>query len=991
MSAASSLRLIAQRVLFFLLLVPVAWAQTPPARPPQNDPVRAREEERRRARAEFEEFVLVAQQAYDLGDCNRAIVACDRAVKAAAWFTSVPSTPSAGPNQLGRNTAPSAFLIWQHCLASECRWQLGEVAEALQENDAALQRLVSEPTLFHSSIYSEPDGRERRRMRPPTWGPGQRLAGPGAFNGISQEAPTFSLTRLTASLGLSLIRRREILGGQAPFDTLLEELRARLEQGLFPAGHWSLAWNGVLLGLTNSAIGEDVRAVAELSRSLQVAGLDHPLTSVALLELGHIAWRQRRADDAATFYLEASISAANHLQPDIVEESLLAGLRVHLLTRPGTPYGPLGPAADWAGRDFLRARASLRIAQAENALTLIDPARPLAAEALEEVRRLFARTGVASGRIGTRLQHQSALLAVQSENLAAARNALTQALALQKKRARLATQLVASAQRPLAPRPALERLASLLHDPTPTDWHDDPLEAAERLAHRPLIGMEDWFRFSRREQAVEVADRIRRQRFGATLAFGGRLTDLRWILAGPETALSRAALQQRADLRQRFPRFAELARESEAIRLALALLPLFPAQTAEADEQRGLFERLAAVSVKQELLLVEIALRREPSEPAFPPLRPLAQIQAALPPRTLVMTWLGTRVGVFGLAFDRSRVFQSQIENPSAVRNDLGEWLGSWGLDRPRAVPAAILQAHDAPVVARRLAAQLLRPANYPPLANYDEIVFVPDGVLWYVPFEALPVDAAGTPLIRNVRVRYAPLASLAVPDGRPRVRSSTAVVDAGSLFPGVAADDLAPLVDRLLKEANGTHRLPERHAIPSGLFRAACDGVIVMRDLGPTPAVPYDWSLLAAGQDKFGGVLDHWGRLPWGGPDFVLLPGFHTPCETALRTSGTGQEVFLLLCGLMSAGARTVLLSRWRTGGASCYELTTELAKELPQVPAAAAWQRSVRLAEVSPIDLPREPRVEAARLENDMTTRHPFFWSGYLLADTGSVPVTE
>jgi CHAT domain-containing protein len=89
-----------------------------------------------------------------------------------------------------------------------------------------------------------------------------------------------------------------------------------------------------------------------------------------------------------------------------------------------------------------------------------------------------------------------------------------------------------------------------------------------------------------------------------------------------------------------------------------------------------------------------------------------------------------------------------------------------------------------------------------------------------------------------------------------------------------------------------------------------------------------------------------------------------------------------------MATGARTVLLSRWRNGGQTSYDLMREFVQELPYNSASDAWQRSVQLAMDDEIVLEREPRVKDADLEVGISSGHPFFWAGFLLVDTGSEP---
>ena len=100
---------------------------------------------------------------------------------------------------------------------------------------------------------------------------------------------------------------------------------------------------------------------------------------------------------------------------------------------------------------------------------------------------------------------------------------------------------------------------------------------------------------------------------------------------------------------------------------------------------------------------------------------------------------------------------------------------------------------------------------------------------------------------------------------------------------------------------------------------------------------------------------------------------------------------MFLTVCGLMASGSRTVLLSRWRVGGQSTVDLMREFVQELPHESAAAAWRRSVRLAADRAARPRRRRPPESRRRRDGLKADHPFFWSGYLLVDTGFVPPRE
>ena len=76
---------------------------------------------------------------------------------------------------------------------------------------------------------------------------------------------------------------------------------------------------------------------------------------------------------------------------------------------------------------------------------------------------------------------------------------------------------------------------------------------------------------------------------------------------------------------------------------------------------------------------------------------------------------------------------------------------------------------------------------------------------------------------------------------------------------------------------------------------------------------------------------------LPWGGPRVdraARLP--YGGRERPAKGTAAGNDMFLAMCGLMSTGVRTILISRWRTGGQTSFDLVREFAQELPHSPPA-------------------------------------------------------
>jgi hypothetical protein len=246
--------------------------------------------------------------------------------------------------------------------------------------------------------------------------------------------------------------------------------------------------------------------------------------------------------------------------------------------------------------------------------------------------------------------------------------------------------------------------------------------------------------------------------------------------------------------------------------------------------------------------------------------------------------------------------------------------------------------------------------------------------------------------MLTQIRVRYVPTASLAFPAGRHPVRGGSTAVVLGKLYPRDAPEIADEAFQSLLAAVPDAVPLKAPLPGPSPILGTFAETLIVLDDINP--ASPYAWSPIALDRTQTAGSLGQWFALPWGGPQRVILPGFHTAAETSLRrrtTEAPGSDLFLTMCGLMSCGARTVLISRWRTGGQSSIDLVREFVQELPHTAAADAWQRSVQLSLVQPIRIDREPRLKEVSSDRAPTAAHPFFWAGYLLVDTGETPPVE
>jgi hypothetical protein len=356
--------------------------------------------------------------------------------------------------------------------------------------------------------------------------------------------------------------------------------------------------------------------------------------------LGKLAFDQGKYDAAMQSWHEASISAAYFERYEVMEEAFRLGALAHMVSGQKGVYPPLVPAAE-AARKLAFVQASILTALADNLITAGDLNG--ANVSVASATKAMNRTDMPRAAVGARLNFQNARLGLQSGNIRAAGQSLNAAMTFQKASSRRLYQ-VGLVDTLYVRNEVTERVADLLYDevlrePTRVDWLVDPLETLTISLSAPPLPYEHWFELALKrketDKALNIADRIRRQRFYATQALGGRVLALRWVLSAPKESLSPAALLERQDLLVKFPRYGELAGEALALEKELAALPLAPLDDADKRKQTQLLTELAKVSAAQEVMLSLMSLERVPAEFAFPPLMTTKDIQARVPDGTL--------------------------------------------------------------------------------------------------------------------------------------------------------------------------------------------------------------------------------------------------------------------------------------------------------------------------------------------------------------------
>ena len=906
--------------------------------------------------------------------------------------------------------------VCYHTMMGECLYQLGEIDAALVQYDNALSYVLADSTWlsrvdFQGQQVTPRDWTQARI----TWGnPGRQLGNfPDTMSvltgnndgqqvlqqgGVFQrpELRQFNVAEIAKCITLAIQRRNQILGPLGKHDPMVSKLVSALSRNQSSINHWGKAWASIPLAMALRGQGNLDQAAGLLQTSALIGGYYHPLSSHALLELGKIKLLQAKPQDAAAFLMEATFPAAAYDQQDVLEEAFRWGTTVHLMSKVGGVYAPLEPAAQWARtRGSQQLKASLPLLAASCSLQRSDPVT--AKGLLTQSKRFFGRTDLARSPWFARLAYAQAHAEFQSGELTQGMSSLGTSMDLLRNSGiwmfRLALVDRFFKSNSISERVADELYTLLLREPTAADWQIDPMETLS-LVLTPHPGpYERWMAIAiarqETDRAIEIADRLRRHVFYCSLPLGGRALALRWMVSAPDDALNRDLLAARQKMLLRYPALVELQRKANALGAALNALPVNPDDASdERREQKQLLQQLASVSTAQEAMIGDLSLRREHSEFVFPPITTIPDIQQKLGEKQLVWMFVESSLGVYACMITQSESSLKPIPEAKNIRGELTQLYRNLGIyDRNSSLDAETLSSkdwHESIVSLRNILAPTRDKEFW---TQFDEIVVIPDGLLWYLPFEMLPLgDDAEETLLSQATIRYAPTLGTSVTDKEVAKTDRPLGVVTGRLFPKDTPEVAQEWFKEIETENPNAVQFETRLPGPSGLIGGLCDTILVLDDLDGKSSGLYGWAPMQLDNGENGSSLYNWMMLPWEGPATLVLPGFHTAAEKGFRQNATGQEIYSAICGLMASGCDTVLISRWRMAGQTSFELMREFVRELPNDSAAAAWQRSIVLAREQPLNPSAEPRLKEGREAFPPDSRHPAFWAGYLLADRGA-----
>lgn len=945
-------------------------------------------------------------------------------------------------------------------LVGEAHFELGTLREAVAAYDEAILLGATHAEWLLSVQFPTQGPQSSARPRVATWGRstrGTRTAVLPDTMAIRQSgddpqkvlqqggvlaAPVNVPIRpqeIIRSLVIAIYRRGMILGPLASEGTAIDEINTALSKRPAPPNHWSQSWIDVALGVAAWSQGRADQAVPLLERGLAFGGkLDHHLTPWGLIVLGRIALARDDAVSAVKLFEEATFSAAEFGDSRALEEAFRGVVSAHALVgTPGVPASVQG-GGEWA-RNTLPVLRGLLLAHA--AELLAASGNPQGATArLAEIDPRLRKGGAGQGGVGAIVAHAAALTAYASGDTAAGDAELELALGLARPRTprlfqtgRL-VEMVMAGTTTISDRQADILFARLLGDPPPREFVADPLATLATVTTPRTEAHDAWELVAARrgtDAALAAAESALRARWLDTQPSGGRRVGLERLLGADPQHAAADVVAARAALLKRHPEVARQIDEDSRLRTGLTAAMLGAAgRPAGAEDARARsgppgeprdWEAFAAVSARRGAAIDLLAASRESFPVDFPPLLPPPDVRARLAPGELILSFRWTAAGLWGALESRERVATWQVRQPGALVRELGLLAKSLCLFDPHApVPVDRIAASDWRASAATVERLLFEQSKVSLAEGVEELAIVPDGALWYLPFDILPVGTAapdgdvgvgdgagdGPPLLRDVcRIRYAPTRSLAVaggpapPPDAPAARGPVGI-HAGRPVRGERPELQAESVERIAAALDRAVPLPAQAppslgaAYSAALPAAVCETLVVLDEVNVAGEGAGGLRGLfgRAGErgPRRGGLINDWLASPHKRPQRVVVPGMQSAMASGLARppARPGEELFVAAVDLLAAGARTAVVSRWRMGGKSSTDLMTEFLRDTdqPGVGAAASWRRAVDVVRSEEPDPAHEGRIRPHGQVVLADMRHPLFWAGYLLVDGGT-----
>ncbi|MEO1524981.1 MAG: CHAT domain-containing protein [Planctomycetota bacterium] len=808
----------------------------------------------------------------------------------------------------------------------------------------------------------------------------QRLAQGGVIESLNIKS--VDVVEVMRGLAIASYRRRIILGPLAEGDPLATQL---LDATKYPA-EITLPIARNLMEAMRSAerfgATNDDKAISDGTRSMVFNNSAHPISPITGLCAASAMAGKENASQVVPRCLVIANQAARLGQYEWIGEAMQLGAGCADEGQAAVIQKASTVAATSLIRESRLASLHCLLAAADAAITAGD--LNTAANHLNDARSLSSRRDVAQPRMEAYGAYIAARLAARQPTAANGdvtpwNEPLTQMLGFvsnnrnrrrplismprlyQLQRVRLAV------GRDVGGQSADVLLARYADDPAQDVWRRDPVDAiAGHLADRDTLRVARLRTAVARESANDIiarVDDVQLGRLRQTLPIGGRVLAVRGISRLDDALLDGKAVAWRN-------------KAPKPIRdLRAAVNAGLPDDMETALPTIANLEKKAWAAALDRYVLPNVVPK--PLETKLP--------MAVLPPNVALLTFFEDANTMYvTLATNKKSMFWP-IRGPKRMQADIGKLM--------RAVGATPTRGPRLPTDDgwRKLAVGLrdrLIPSETGtlldgPLNGVEQLVVIPDKLLWYVPFELFPVEGEDSELLgESIKISYAATPSLAL---SPTALPSTSPIiglTAGMFFAPREAETNASMVQSIVDsvDAEALVRLPVDYPASTAQCGAKCGHLIVGEPTNPNPKF-LETRLAAHDASAPLGNLGHWLGYRAKKPSTVLLAGFRSNLDTTLPVSG--NEIFQTIATLQLAGVRDVVISRWALGGESTATLIREYVQELPFVGAQGALDRAksvLQRTELSPLAEPTLANGDQDR--ETLTGAEPFFWSSYLHA---------
>lgn len=899
--------------------------------------------------------------------------------------------------RLGRRDVRGRWIdsIPTLAMLAECQWQLGNLVGARDYIDQAMQiAMVYRGWLSRVDWVAMLQKNLERAVSPNLWPQaqavrrapiadrvlfqsGQTLSEQTLLQGGAIEEPnlrTMDIVEIMRGLATASYRRRVLLGPLCVQDTFIEGL---LQASQYPANlpaPIGRTMIGAMRVTESLAYHADRTVMEESAATAFFSGATHPLSSIVLLSQISAMLESGQHESVLSIALQATHFSGAWGQSEWVGEALqLAAGSATVQQAPQVVQVAEFVAESIARYSPLAAYHGL-IAGADAAITAGD---------LESAERLISKWKVFQSRrdfMQPRLDAYASYVAARFAAAGGASSGIEKPSAYD-----VAIEGVIRfavnhrfRSRPLVTMPYLYQMGIIQSSlgkqlgattgekllrrycaqPSAAVWRRDPVDgvagviADRSVAHLARLNLAASGGYA--ESFLITWNEMLNNKFLQALPLQGRLLQVRHLAKLTDQELAPDALTQRKKMGPKMTRL--MGEVNAAVNNNL--------------EQVNLMEARAT----------QIALDRFEIPQVIPPVLSEKTPTKQLPEKTALITFTVLGEQIIGTVSNAAKVRMWQVGSVAQCGRELGLLLNGFGVGKVRGdrLPEDAAWLDQATKLR-----DLLFENSEINFDQFDEIVIVPDGPLWYLPFELLPYpDHATDQIVDRLRVRYAPTPGFALKQVPEQPHDETRIALTGDLF--FAPRDLEKneaTIAELIGLVPDTVRLPGSFNAPSCFLGAAATDLLVAKPQFINPKLPLSFHLAAYDQGVAMGTLKTWLRFPLLTPQRMVLAGLRTSVDGGQM--GNGDPVFRVLCAAHTAGVKEILISRWAVGGESSATLLREMIAALPEQSLSDAWSAArevLRKTDLNPMDEPLLTKGEHGL--KGLTGKEPLFWSGYLLS---------